>query len=158
MCVYWNQCVREHISKGRRLARERDFRGSLLRQLSEPAFCFFARGPTSASPLLLTSWTTFSSFASYLPCLPVLDRPATPANSCRHPVLSAPREKSTRDRYLRGKMARRLSLLCDFWSLSPLEFWFIFLAFRIFSKWCFIESFNLIAFMLNCDYLCRRIL
>lgn len=77
-----------------------------------------ARGPTSASPLLLRCGPRSPFASSYLRCPSVLDRPATPANSCRHPVPfdPLPRERPTRDRYLRGKMARRLShsLPCDF--------------------------------------------
>lgn len=123
MCVL--KSVREHsvyIQGERTLGRERDFRVSLVyyiaRIISFPlrVSCvrvrlFLPRAwPDECKP----STTACSSFASHtcLPCPPVLDRPATPANSCRHPVLFAlfPREKSTRDRYLRGKMARRLSL------------------------------------------------
>lgn len=45
--VYWNQCVREHISKDRRLARERDFCASLSiisRAFSFP-FCASCQSP-----------------------------------------------------------------------------------------------------------------
>lgn len=135
--------------------RERDFRVSLFAPAVRARVLFLRARSDKCKP---STTYVVDHVVRLVPALPARARPS--CNPCQlvpppRPVRPpSPREKSTRDRYLRGKMARP--------SLSTMRF-LVALAVRIliyifgvqnFFEMMFYREFRLNAFTLNCDYLC----